>query len=82
VNRRFQAKLAKSKNMHIIKTIASIPTKFYTVTKTTKCLSWVIRINVSQIQGGKQPPSWKNRKMPYIGNGLTDRRKIWRGDAF
>jgi len=31
VNRRFQAKLAKSKNMHIIKTIASIPTRFCTV---------------------------------------------------
>jgi len=28
VNRRFQAKLAKSKNVHIIKTTASIPTKF------------------------------------------------------
>ena len=27
VNRRFQAKLAKSKNVHIIKTTASIPTK-------------------------------------------------------
>jgi len=36
VNRLFQAKLAKSKNVHIIKTTASIPTKFYTVIKTTK----------------------------------------------
>jgi len=39
VNRRFQAKLAKSKNMHNIKTTASIPTKFCTVIKTTKCPS-------------------------------------------
>ena len=37
VNRRFQAKLAKSKNVHIIKTSASISTEFCTVTKTTKC---------------------------------------------
>jgi len=36
VNRRFQAKLEKSKNVHIIKTTASIPTKFCTVIKTTK----------------------------------------------
>ena len=43
VNRRFQAKLVKSKNMHIIKTTASIPTKFCTVIKTTKCPSWVVR---------------------------------------
>ena len=28
MNRRFQAKLAKSKNVHIIKTTSSIPTKF------------------------------------------------------
>ena len=42
VNRRFQAKLAKSKNVHIIKTIVSIPTKFCTVVKTTKCPSWVV----------------------------------------
>ena len=34
VNRRFQAKLAKSKNVHIIKTTASIPTTFCTVIKT------------------------------------------------
>ena len=42
VNRRFQAKLAKSKNVHIFKTTASIPTKFWTVIKTTKCPSWVV----------------------------------------
>ena len=39
VNRRFQAKLAESKNVHIIKTTASIPTTFCTVIKTTKCPS-------------------------------------------
>ena len=45
VNRRFQAKLVKSKNMHklIIKTTASIPTKFCTVIKTTKRPSWVVQ---------------------------------------
>ena len=45
VNRRFHAKLAKSKNMHIIKTTASIPTKFCTVIKTTKCRSWVVQLH-------------------------------------
>ena len=43
MKRRFQAKLVKSKNMHIIKTTASIPTRFCTVIKTTKCPSWVVR---------------------------------------
>jgi len=39
VNRHFPAKLAKSKNMHIIKTTGSIPTKFCTAIKTIKCPS-------------------------------------------
>ena len=42
LNRRFQDKLVKSKNMHIIKTIASIPTKLCTAIKTTKCSSTAI----------------------------------------
>jgi len=37
VNRRSPAKLVKSKNMHLIKVTASIPTKFCTVINTTKC---------------------------------------------
>ena len=57
VNRRFPAKLVKSKNMHIIKTTASIPTKFCTMIKTTKCPSWVvqtrsIQIHILKIQDG------------------------------
>ena len=63
VNRRFQAKLAKSKNVHIIKTTASIPTIFCTVIKTTKCPSWVVPTQALQIQDGGPPPSWKNRKI-------------------
>ena len=47
LNRRFQAKLAKSKDMHIIKTTASIPTKFCTVIKTTKCPSWVVPTHIT-----------------------------------
>jgi len=43
VTRRFQVKLVKSKNMHIIKTTASIATKFCTAIKTTKCPLWVVR---------------------------------------
>ena len=55
LNRRFQAKLAKSKNVHIrpIKTTSSIPTK----------LSWVVPTHALQNQGGGRPPSWKNRKI-------------------
>jgi len=63
VNRRFQAKLAKSKNVHIVKTTTSIPTKFCTVIKTIKCPSWVVPTHALQIQDGGRPPSWKNRKM-------------------
>ena len=59
-NRRLRAKLAKSKNAHIIKTTASIPTKFCTVIGTTKCPSWVAPTHASQIQDGGRPPSWKN----------------------
>jgi len=55
VNRRFQAKLAKLKNVHIIKTTASIPTKLCTVINT-KCPSGMVPTNASQIQyGGRLP---------------------------
>jgi len=37
----------KSKNMHIMKTTASIPTKFCTVIKTTKCSSRVVQVRSS-----------------------------------
>jgi len=61
VNRRFQAKLAKSKNVHdIIKTTASIPTTFCTVIETTKFPSWVVPTRASRIQDGRRPPSSKN----------------------
>ena len=59
----FQAKLAKSKNVHIIKTTASIPTKFCTVIKTTKYPSRVVPTHALQIQDGGRPPSLKNREI-------------------
>jgi len=49
--------------MHIIETAVSIPTKFCTVIRTTKCPSWVVRTHASQIQEGGRPPSWKNSKI-------------------
>ena len=71
VNRRFQAKLAKSKNVHIIKTTVSIPTKFCTVVKTTKCPSWVVPTHALQIQDGGRPPSWKIKiKNCHISAGI------------
>ena len=56
VNKRFQAKLAKSNNVYIIKTTASISTKFCRVIKTAKCHSWVLPTQASQIQDGGRPP--------------------------
>ena len=53
VNKRFQAKLAKSKNRHIVKTTAPIPTKFCIAIKTTKCPSWIVRIR-AQTQTRRQ----------------------------
>jgi len=79
VNRRFQAELAKSKNVHIIKTTASILTKFRTVIKTTKCPSWVVPTHTLQIQDGGRPPSWKNRKI-VISRPRFDR--FWRNLAW
>ena len=49
-NMRFQAKLAKSKNVYIIKTTAPIPTKFFTVIKTTKLPSWLVPTHVLEIK--------------------------------
>ena len=46
-----------------MKTTVSIPTKFCTVIKTTKCSAWVVQLRSSQIQDGGRPPSWRNRKM-------------------
>jgi len=46
---------------HIIETTASIPTKFCTTIKTTKCFSWVVLTCAQQIQDGGWPPSWKSK---------------------
>ena len=81
VNRRFQAKLAKWKNVHIIKTTAPIPTKFCKVIKTSKCPSWVVPTRVKQIQDGGRPPSWKIENRPYLRNGSTDFREMWHDDV-
>ena len=81
MNRHFQAKLAKSKNVHIIKTTASIPTKFCTMIKTTKCPSWVVPTHAFQIQDGGRPPSWKIEKLLYLSRGLRDFDEIWQADV-
>jgi len=62
--------------VHIIKITASIPTKFCTTIKTTKCSSLVVQTSAQQIQDGRRPPYWKNDKSPCFGNGLTYRQKI------
>ena len=57
--------------------IISIPTKFCTVIKTTKCPSWVVRTHASQIQDGGSRHFGKIKKSPYLSNRLTDRHEIW-----
>ena len=66
--------------MHIIKTTASIPTKFCTAIKTTKCPSWVVRThaNKSKMADGRHLEKSKNR---HIGHVLTDFDQIWHGDT-
>jgi len=68
VNRHFQAKQAKSWSFHIIKTIASIATKFCTTTNTTKYISRVVQLCAQQIQDNGE-------------NRSTDFDEIWQNDA-
>ena len=46
VNRHFQAKRAIYYNLYIVEITAPNPTKFYTVTKTTKCFSCMVQNRV------------------------------------
>jgi len=62
VNRCFPAKRGKYWNVHIIKTIASIITKFCIVIMTPKYSLWMVQICPKQIQDGWRPPSWKIEK--------------------
>jgi len=67
VNKRFKAKLAKSKNVHIIETTASFPIKFCTVIKTIKCPSCVVPTHALQIQdGGRTAAIFKKSQNCYI----------------
>jgi len=68
VSRRFH----EIEKVHIMKTTASISTKFCTVIKTTKCPSWVIPTHASQIQDGGQPPSWKKSKNRHISAAVRE----------
>ena len=81
VNRRFQAKLAKSKNVHIIETTVSIPTKFCTVIKTTKCPSWVVPTHALQIQDADGRHLGKIERLLYLSRGSSDFDEIWHNDA-
>ena len=58
----FKPNSRNRKTCILLKLTASIPTKFCTVIKTTKCLSWVVTTHALQIQDGGRPPSWKNQK--------------------
>jgi len=81
VNRHFQAKVMESKNMHIVKTTASIPTKFCTVIKTTKCPSWVILTHALQIQDGGLPWS-KNYHISALFVRFQPNLARWRSSTF
>ena len=81
VNRRFPAKLAKSKNVHIIKTTAPTPTKFCTVVQTTKCPSCLVPKHASQIQDGGRRHLGKNRKIAISQPQFQWRNYERRGEA-
>jgi len=68
VNRDFPAKRAKYCNVHIIKTTASIITKFCRVIEIPKYSLWVVQICPKQIQDGGRPPSWKIEKSQYCNS--------------
>jgi len=59
VKRDFPAIRAKYWNVHIIKTTASIITKFCRVIEIPKYSLWVAQICPIQIQDGGRLPSWK-----------------------
>jgi len=82
VNRRFQTKLAKSKNVHIFKTIASIPTTFCRVIKTTKCPSWMSPHTHYKSKMADGRHFGKIEKLLYLSRGLSDFDAIWQDDAF
>jgi len=59
------------------KNTVSIPTKFCTEMKTTKCPSWVAKHTHNIFKMAVD----RNRKLPYLGNSLTNFDEIWHGDA-
>jgi len=70
---RFRAKLSRSKNMHIIKTPAPIPTKFCTVIKTipNSLRGWAEHVhNKSKMVDVRRLA--KIEKSSYLLNGSTD----------
>jgi len=81
VNKRFQAKLAKSKNVYVIKTIASIPTTFCAVIKTTKCPLRVVSTHALQTKMADGRHLQKIEKLLYLGLGSTNFDEIWHYDA-
>ena len=76
----FPSQTRQIKNIHVVETTASIPTKFCTVVKTTKFPSWVVQTSASQIQDGGKPPYCKNGKS-YLRESLTDRQEIRHDNA-
>jgi len=58
--------------MHIIKTTASIPTKFYTHTKNYKVLIAFVQICPQPIQDGGRPPFWKTVKSRVVTLYLSE----------
>jgi len=63
------------------KATASIPAKFCSTIKTTKCSSSLVQIRTQQFQDGGRPPFWKTVKLPYLSNRSTDFKEIWHSDA-
>jgi len=76
------AKCAKNWNVRIIKTSASIITKFCTVIEITEYSPWVVQLCSKKIQDGGWPPSWeKNEKSQYLCNTYNNFEEIWQNGA-
>jgi len=65
--------LQKSKNRHIFSTVSPIATKLGDLTQFDPLTVKILKFRNPKMSAAA---TLKNRKSPYFGNGLTDRRKF------
>jgi len=74
--------LEKSKNCHISAKVRPIAAKFGMVTHFGRPEPSCPKMSTFWKSTMAAAAILKTEKMPYLTNDLTDRRKIWHGDAF